>query len=179
MARTHKGGGPPRQSQSAASGQLPSSASAGGAAGAGPSLSSAQRSPLKPDSTSSSLATGKQAEPPRGGRQTVVLDAAMIRALVGDDSSGRGRQGSSSKAAEVEHLGFKCSSPLCQPGSRLSRAPRLTPPSLTRLQTSSSPHLSPIRSQGPSLCRRRRPLSTANTPSSISRGPTRPRSTAL
>jgi hypothetical protein len=110
MARTHKGGGPPRQSQSSAA-QLPSStSSAAVTTAAGPS-SSAQRSPLKPDSASSAAGAKRGVEQAKSGRQTVVLDAAMIRALVGDTGALRGRQqGPSGKAAEVEHVGFKCQS---------------------------------------------------------------------
>lgn len=122
MARTHKGGGPPRQ--------LPISSSTTAATTAGSSAVSAQRSPLKGDLTTAATNVGSKRA--GGGRQTVVLDAAMIRALVGDlggSESARGRPGPSGKAAEVELVGFKCASFVPLP----SISPfLLTPPCPTR-----------------------------------------------
>lgn len=99
MARTHKGGGPPRRSSN----------------GSGAATSTAASSSRRSDAQRSSPTKQSPSPPPEQGRHRVVLDADMIRALVGDVETSRGRD----PKTELEHVGFKCTflRPLNPPSS--------------------------------------------------------------
>lgn len=151
MARTHKGGGPPRRSPNGA-------APAPSAALASSGSSSAQRtSPLKPSTAPVAAAAGSSSSHaaetsaaagladglPSKGKHRVVLDAAMIRALVGDVAGGSSGGSRGRAEAEVEHVGLKCPSPFALlTGSLWLEAdlPRasLVAPATLRSQSSSS-----------------------------------------
>lgn len=88
MARTHKGGGPPRRSSN----------------GSGAAASTAASSSRRSDAQRSSPTNQSPSPPPDQGRHRIILDADMIRALVGGVETSRGRD----PKTELEHVGFKC-----------------------------------------------------------------------